>query len=132
MASRDTVPPTRGLASSNDKVVAAKSPATTGGMQDFRGDHSLRPSLGLDHSSRPGYNPLPPSGGGRGHMLRGERDRGFFSSDDAALTKQILATHAPDIEDLNVKPVLSIVEDILRLAKPSTTDHASPLVRCYI
>lgn len=52
-------------------------------------------------------------------MQRGER--GFFSSDDAALTKQIVATHAPDMDDLNVKPVLAIVEDILRLAKPSTS-----------
>lgn len=128
MADRDTVPPTRSLASSNDKVATARSPATTGGMQDFRGDHSLRPNLEPDHSSRLGHNPLPPPlTGGRGHMVRGERDRGFFSSDDAALTKQILTTHAPDIEDLNVKPVLSIVEDILRLAKPSTDDHTSPV-----
>lgn len=120
-------PPTRGLASSNDKAVVAGSPATTGGMHDFRGDHNLRPGLDLEHNSRLSHNPLPPPplAGGRGHMVRGERDRGFFSSDDAALTKQILATHAPDIEDLNVKPVLSIVEDILRLAKPSSADHAS-------
>ncbi|KAG6383702.1 hypothetical protein SASPL_156533 [Salvia splendens] len=56
----------------------------------------------------------------------GLRDRGFFSSDDTAPHKQILATHAPDIEDLNVKPLLSIVEDILRLSKPSSsTDHTS-------
>ncbi|KAH6771214.1 hypothetical protein C2S52_016017 [Perilla frutescens var. hirtella] len=124
----------RGLASSTDKATAAKSPNTVGGVQNLAPDYSSRPSLELDrnpaklggalqdHSSRLGHPPAT-SLGSRGHLMRGDRDRdrGFFSSDDTALTKQILATHAPDIDDLNVKPVLSIVEDILRLAKPSTT-----------
>ncbi|KAK6160344.1 hypothetical protein DH2020_003725 [Rehmannia glutinosa] len=66
-------------------------------------------------------------------MLRRGHDRGFFSSDDSALTKQILATHAPDIEELNVKPVLSIIEDILRLGKPFTTDasHDEKVVHSF-
>lgn len=114
-------PPIRG-----DK---AKPRTATGGSQS---DHIFRPSLELDHntvdhSSRQGYHKPPAPLGGRG--LKGER--GFFSSDETALTKQILATHAPDIDDLNVKPVLAIVEDILRLAKPSTSADASSLVRRY-
>lgn len=152
MASRDTVPLTRGgLASTTDKAVAAKPLTSSGGVQNPAPDHVFRPSLELsrnpaklggglqdyaaDHSSRQGYYNTPASlQGGRGaHMQRGER--GFFSSDDAALTKQIVATHAPDIDDLNVKPVLAIVEDILRLAKPSTstdTTTTASLVRVSV
>ncbi|EPS71838.1 hypothetical protein M569_02915, partial [Genlisea aurea] len=48
-------------------------------------------------------------------------DRHFFS-DDNALTKQIESTNAIDAEELDVRPVLSIIEDILRLAKPATFD----------
>ncbi|GER55995.1 sieve element occlusion b [Striga asiatica] len=49
---------------------------------------------------------------------RKARDRGVLSSDDNALTKQVLATHAPDMEDLDVRPILAIIEDILRLTRP--------------
>ncbi|KAI3467621.1 hypothetical protein Pfo_024284 [Paulownia fortunei] len=86
-------------------------------------DHRLRQSHEQDHSNvRPFTLDAPVPGAGRGHLLKGGRDRSFFSSDDSALTKQILAIHAPEIEELNVKPVLSIIEDILRLGKPLTAD----------
>ncbi|KAK6160296.1 hypothetical protein DH2020_003677 [Rehmannia glutinosa] len=86
-------------------------------------DHRFRQSHEVEHSPvRPHLTAAPVAGASRAHMLRRGHDRGFFSSDDSALTKQILATHAPDIEELNVKPVLSIIEDILRLGKPFTTD----------
>ncbi|XP_051116216.1 protein SIEVE ELEMENT OCCLUSION B-like [Andrographis paniculata] len=48
---------------------------------------------------------------------------GFFSSDENALTKQILGTHAPGIDDLNVKPLLAVIEDILRLGSPTLSTH---------
>ncbi|XP_047963572.1 protein SIEVE ELEMENT OCCLUSION B-like [Salvia hispanica] len=114
MASRDAVPSTR---PTNGKAKPPSAAAHDLGM--VGANHSFRPSHEPD--SRLVRHPIPPpSLGGR------QRDRGFFSSDDTALTKQILATHAPDIEDLNVKPLLSIVEDILRLSKPSSsTDHTS-------
>ncbi|XP_047961300.1 protein SIEVE ELEMENT OCCLUSION B-like [Salvia hispanica] len=83
-------------------------------------DHSLRPSHELDHVSTKPLS-LRPGLAGRGHPMSGER--GFFSSDESALNKQIQATHAPDMEDINVRPVLAIIEDILRLARPSAEEH---------
>ncbi|KAK6116563.1 hypothetical protein DH2020_049669 [Rehmannia glutinosa] len=83
---------------------------------NFVADHGLRPSHEVDHTvshPHPTSTYLPGRGRDRSHV---------FSSDDNALTKQVLTTHAPDIEDLNVKPILAIVEDILRLARPSTAD----------
>ena len=46
------------------------------------------------------------------------RERNMFtSSDDTAMMKQILATHAPDGRDeFSVKPLLRIVEDIFHRA----------------
>ncbi|KAI3452649.1 hypothetical protein Pfo_009313 [Paulownia fortunei] len=98
MASRDVVPATKALP-------PAKAP------QNIASDHSLRPSHELGHSTA---NTLPVHGRGR--------DRQFFSADDNALTKQILATHAPEVEDMDVKPVLYIIENIMRLARPLTAD----------
>ncbi|KAL2547094.1 Protein SIEVE ELEMENT OCCLUSION B [Forsythia ovata] len=59
--------------------------------------------------------PLHP---GRGRLTKGDR---HFSTDDTGLKKKILATHALENEDLDVKPVLSIIEDILQLGKPLDT-----------
>ncbi|KAK6930924.1 Sieve element occlusion, N-terminal [Dillenia turbinata] len=41
----------------------------------------------------------------------------FTSSDDSAMMKQILSTHAPDGREFDVKPILHIVEDIFRRAQ---------------
>ncbi|KAK9277623.1 hypothetical protein L1049_007169 [Liquidambar formosana] len=50
---------------------------------------------------------------------RGDRNVMFSSSDDAAMMKQIQATHAPDGREVDVKPLLQIVEGILRRAAPT-------------
>ncbi|KAH6805165.1 hypothetical protein C2S51_029996 [Perilla frutescens var. frutescens] len=93
-------------------------------LQNPVSDHSLRPSHELDNAAIKPLSLRPAGMPTRGHPMAGER--GFFSSDDSALNKQIQATHAPDMEDLNVKPILSIIEDILRLARPQTTlDHTT-------
>lgn len=48
------------------------------------------------------------------------RDRRLFSSsDDNVMSKQILATHAPDGREVDVRPLLHIIEDILKRATPS-------------
>ncbi|GFQ00688.1 hypothetical protein PHJA_002212700 [Phtheirospermum japonicum] len=84
----------------------------------FRQNHEV-----VHSPVKPQLSNTPLSGSGRAHMSRRPvHDRGLFSSDDSALSKQIIATHSPDIEELNVKPVLSIVEDILRLGRPFTAD----------
>ncbi|XP_077253093.1 protein SIEVE ELEMENT OCCLUSION B-like [Tasmannia lanceolata] len=51
-------------------------------------------------------------------MIRGERHL-FSSSDDSAVMKQILTTHAPDGREFDVRPLLSVVEDILQRATPT-------------
>lgn len=64
-----------------------------------------------------------------GHKMRSDRNPQFFSSDDSGLTKQIVATHAPDFDELDVRPVLDIVEQILHLARPTSVAETA-LVRC--
>lgn len=118
MERRDLVPAIRGgLPPTAEKTAAApKAPA---GVQ-FGTDHGVRQHA--DEPDRSAVKPVMPTSAPPTHRrnpgVRGERDRNFFSSDDSALSKQIVATHAPDFEDLEVRPVLSIVEDILHLAKP--------------
>ncbi|KAK8690800.1 hypothetical protein V6N13_074326 [Hibiscus sabdariffa] len=55
-------------------------------------------------------------------LVRGER-RMFAASDDSAMMKQIQSTHAPDGRLVNVKPILQIVEHVLRHITPNI-DHA--------
>lgn len=43
----------------------------------------------------------------------------FSSSDDAAMLTQLRATHAPDGRDIDVRPLLHIIEDIFYRAAPS-------------
>lgn len=40
----------------------------------------------------------------------------FSASDDNAMMKQIQATHSPDSREVDVKPILHIIEDIMRHA----------------
>ncbi|KAK4399670.1 protein SIEVE ELEMENT OCCLUSION B [Sesamum angolense] len=112
MAARDFMPPP-----STDKVPPARTP---GGGHSFVTDHGINPTKEHEHHT---VNPIPSSAqvAARGRLGRADRAPNFFSSDDA-LTKQIVATHAPDMEDLDVRPVLSIIEDIMRLARPSSAD----------
>lgn len=47
------------------------------------------------------------------------RDRGMFSaSDDSAMMKQIQATHSPDGRELEVRPILHVIEAILHQVAP--------------
>ncbi|KAI3748108.1 hypothetical protein L6452_10983 [Arctium lappa] len=46
----------------------------------------------------------------------GDRDSIFGSSDDNVIMKQVFDTHVPDDTDVDVKPLLHIVEDILKQA----------------
>ncbi|XP_022134745.1 protein SIEVE ELEMENT OCCLUSION B-like [Momordica charantia] len=52
------------------------------------------------------------------HQLIKSDRRMFSASDDNAMTKQVLATHAPDGREVDVKPILLMVEDIIRRATP--------------
>ncbi|KAM7484165.1 hypothetical protein LguiA_000174 [Lonicera macranthoides] len=54
----------------------------------------------------------------RMHQSRGDRHM-FSTSDDNAMMRQILATHAPDGRELDVKPILNIIEDIMHRATPT-------------
>ncbi|KAF3337437.1 Protein SIEVE ELEMENT OCCLUSION B [Carex littledalei] len=51
--------------------------------------------------------------------MRGERHM-FSSSDDSIMMKQIEATHSPDGRDIDVRPLMRVVEDALRRATPIT------------
>ncbi|KAH9618621.1 hypothetical protein KSS87_012020 [Heliosperma pusillum] len=56
-------------------------------------------------------------------MIKGDR-RMFSSSDDSTMLKQIQGTHAPDGRDVDVRPILDIVEDVFRRAVPRTHHDA--------
>lgn len=58
----------------------------------------------------------------RRQRIRGDRHL-FSSSDDTAMLNQLRATHAPDGRDIDVKPLLRIIEDIFDRATP--TVHSS-------
>lgn len=47
---------------------------------------------------------------------RGHGRRMFSASDDGTMLKQIEGTHAPDGRDVDVRPILDIVEDVFRRA----------------
>ncbi|XP_076912363.1 protein SIEVE ELEMENT OCCLUSION B-like [Bidens hawaiensis] len=47
---------------------------------------------------------------------KGDRNSIFSASDDNVIMKQVLDTHLPDGTDVDVKPLIHIVEDILRHA----------------
>ncbi|XP_008464491.2 protein SIEVE ELEMENT OCCLUSION B-like isoform X2 [Cucumis melo] len=51
------------------------------------------------------------------HQTKTDR-RMLYASDDNAMTKQILATHSPDSHKVDVKPILLIVEEVIRHATP--------------
>jgi len=46
-------------------------------------------------------------------MQQRKERRMFSTSDDSAMTKQVQATHAPDGREIDVKPILQIVDEIL-------------------
>lgn len=50
------------------------------------------------------------------------------SSDDKAMMKQIQETHAPDGREIDVKPLLRIVEDIFNRATPSAEAIAAQVM----
>lgn len=52
-------------------------------------------------------------------LIKGERHL-FSSSDDNVVMKQILGTHSPDGRDIDVRPILNVIEDILKRASPTT------------
>lgn len=41
-------------------------------------------------------------------------------NDDTTMMKQIQATHAPDGREVDVKPILQVIEDILSRAAPDS------------
>lgn len=54
-------------------------------------------------------------------LNRGERNSVFSASDDNVIIKQVVDTHLPDGLDVDVKPLVHIVEDIFR----HSTIHAT-------
>ncbi|KAL9246535.1 hypothetical protein vseg_020056 [Gypsophila vaccaria] len=56
---------------------------------------------------------------GRRQRLRGDRHL-FSTSDDASMLNQLKTTHSPDGRDIDVKPLLHIIEDIFSRAAPNT------------
>ncbi|KAA8542200.1 hypothetical protein F0562_023352 [Nyssa sinensis] len=66
-------------------------------------------------------------------LIRSDR-RMFSASDDSAMNRQIQATHTPDGREVEVKPILHVIENILHLATPAidgissgTREHIDPL-----
>ena len=55
-------------------------------------------------------------------VLARSKGRMLSATDDSAMMKQVQASHAPDGREVDVRPILSIIEDIFRRATPSTID----------
>ncbi|KAL5998265.1 hypothetical protein ACLOJK_009204 [Asimina triloba] len=53
------------------------------------------------------------------NLIRGDRHL-FAASDDNVVTKQVQDTHAPDGREVDVKPILRIVQDIFQRSTPTT------------
>ena len=70
-----------------------------------------------------------PGGGSLQKLVKSDRSM-FMTSDDNVLMKQIQGTHAPDGFEIDVKPLLLIVEDILSRATPMHTDAILPVHIC--
>ena len=49
-------------------------------------------------------------------LIRNDRGSMLMMSDDNVVMKQIVETHAPDGREVDVKPLLHLVEDILKRA----------------
>jgi hypothetical protein len=57
-------------------------------------------------------NPRQLSAASNRMQLKKER-RMFSTSDDSAMMKQVQSTHAPDGREIDVKPLIQIVDEIL-------------------
>ncbi|KAI7998520.1 Protein SIEVE ELEMENT OCCLUSION B [Camellia lanceoleosa] len=64
---------------------------------------------------------------GRVHQARGDRHM-FSTSDDDAMMKQIQTTHVPDGREVDVKPLICIIDDIMPRATPPIPGLGLPLV----
>ncbi|XP_010248720.1 PREDICTED: protein SIEVE ELEMENT OCCLUSION B-like [Nelumbo nucifera] len=51
--------------------------------------------------------------------MRGDRNIMFSTSDDSAMMKQILATHAHDGREIDVKPLIQLIGDIFQTSPPT-------------
>ena len=71
----------------------------------------------MHHMVGPAHNPMWQQ------MKKSEGNSIFSASDDNVIMQQVTGTHLPDGTDVDVKPLLNIVEDILR----HSTINADPI-----
>ncbi|GMJ12500.1 hypothetical protein HRI_004919200 [Hibiscus trionum] len=57
-------------------------------------------------------------------LMRSSERRMFLASDDGALMKQIQSAHSPDGRFIDVKPILRIIDNVLRHLTPNIDHHA--------
>ncbi|ERN10514.1 hypothetical protein AMTR_s00166p00028420 [Amborella trichopoda] len=60
-------------------------------------------------------------------MVKGERHL-FPFSDDPSVMKQILSTHAPDGQEIDVKTLVLLIDDILKQATVATVGVGSVII----
>ncbi|CAL5349788.1 unnamed protein product [Camellia sinensis] len=65
------------------------------------------------------------------HQARGDRHI-FATSDEDAMMKQIQTTHVPDGREVDVKPLIYIIEDIMHRATPPIPGLGLPLVSAQL
>jgi len=58
-------------------------------------------------------NPRQLSAAASNRMQLKKERRMFSTSDDSAMMKQVQSTHAPDGREIDVKPLIQIVDEIL-------------------
>ncbi|KAK8489347.1 hypothetical protein V6N12_055363 [Hibiscus sabdariffa] len=57
-------------------------------------------------------------------LMRSSERRMFSASDDSAMMKQIQSTHSPDGRSIDVKPILQIIDNVLRRLTLNIDHHA--------
>ncbi|KAK1289855.1 hypothetical protein QJS10_CPB18g00602 [Acorus calamus] len=58
-------------------------------------------------------------------LIKSERHL-FSSSDDSMVMRQIIATHSPDGRDIDTRPLLHVIEEVLHRATPSVVVETPP------
>ncbi|KAF5198031.1 Sieve element occlusion b [Thalictrum thalictroides] len=65
------------------------------------------------------------------NFFRGDRHL-FSTSDDTVMMKQVQATHAPDGREVDVKPLLNVIEDIFNRSTPGIDGLVHPTSQAQI
>lgn len=106
-------------------------------LRDVERERERAAFSSMQNESR-ALQPRAPERGNHSFLLPSERrplqltapERGnlFLASDEHALAKQIELLHSPDARSVNVRPLLSLVEEVIENATQTIEGHAQVMV----